>query len=283
MCKQLTRVLLLWTIGACALAETPAKTWMEPDTGMHFVAVPKGCFQMGSRDPVPPPPDTTWQFVGYKGTLSENEQPQHEVCLDAFWMGKYEVQRKEWRALMGDEPKGATARDDNDMPVVRVTWEQAQRFAQKLNERAGGKHRYRLPTEAQWEYVCRIGTAKAGAPDRGQLAQIARYGLGTPKWDRFGPNLGAVGQKQANVLGVYDMLGNVWEWTEDAYQADAYSRHVLFNPRVNGATASAPRVIRGGSFRTEFELVRCSKRGRQPENEALDSLGFRLIRELGQD
>ena len=255
--------------GTNALAGPAVPTWQESGTGMAFVAIPKGCFQMGSGQRVEPPADTMWHEIGYAGTLSDNEKPRHEVCVDAFWLGRYEVSVKEWRAIMGGEADG----QGDDAPVAKVSWDQARLFAQRLSERSG--QRLRLPTEAEWEYACRAGSASDALPSREQLAGLARYGLGSPTAAEA--VVGPVGRHAANAFGLHDMLGNVWEWVADSYHADGYARHSLYNPRVDAA--SAQHVIRGGSFRTEFAQVRCSRRGHQPASESMNTIGFRLVRE----
>ena len=252
-----------------AWAGPTAPTWQEPGTGMVFVSIPKGCFQMGSALPVAPPANTMWHEVGYVGSLSDNEKPRHEACVDAFWLGRYEVSVKEWRTVMGGEMLGR----GDDTPMADVSWEQARLFAQRLSERSG--QRLRLPTEAEWEYACRAGATTEALPAREQLAQQARYGLGSPTAAEAVAS--PVGRLAANAFGMHDMLGNVWEWVADNYQADGYARHNLYNPRVDAA--SAQHVIRGGSFRTEFDQVRCSRRGHQPSSESMSTIGFRLVRQ----
>ncbi|HEY3326501.1 MAG TPA: formylglycine-generating enzyme family protein [Novimethylophilus sp.] len=250
-------------------AGAAAKTWTEPATGMQFVAVPKGCFQMGSAKPVPPPADSYWAQIGFAKSLSEDEVPQHEVCVDAFWMGKFEVRIKEWQQIMAtaDAPG-----DGKDLPAAKVTWAQARDFAERLSTRSGGKYRFRLPTEAEWEYACLAGRKYKfePRPDPQELNKVAWYQFRTPK-----PSV--VGALKANAFGLHDMQGNVWEWVGDGYLADGYTRHALYNPRVEADTG--PRVIRGGSFRTELEQTRCAKRGHYPADDALDSIGLRLVRE----
>lgn len=255
--------------GANAWAGPDAPTWQEPGTGMVFVAIPKGCFQMGSAQPVEPPADTMWHEIGYVGKLSDNEKPRHEVCVDAFWLGRYEVTVKAWRAVMG----GAADGRGDDAPMAGLSWEQARLFAQRLGERSG--QRLRLPTEAEWEYACRAGATAEALPERSQLAQQARYGLGSPTAAEAVAD--PVGRLAANAFGLHDMLGNVWEWVADSYHVNGYARHSLYNPRVD--SASAQHVIRGGSFRTEFAQVRCSRRGHQPAAESLNTIGFRLVRQ----
>jgi len=254
---------------SAAWAGPAAQTWNEPTTGMAFIAVPKGCFQMGTAKPVPPPADSHWEQIGFKKSISENERPQHEVCVDAFWMGKFEVRIKEWQQIMQGSHAAGT---DNDAPVAQVSWTQAHSFAQQLSARSDGKYRFRLPTEAEWEYACRAGQKDApnAEPNPDTLNKLAWYQYRRRK-------SATVGTLQANAFGLHDMLGNVWEWVSDGYRADGYARHTLFNARVE--TDGAQRVIRGGSFRTELEQTRCAKRGHYLAAETLDSIGLRLVRE----
>lgn len=261
--------------GIAGAAEQAQKMWREPITNMPFVRLEKACFQMGSAKPVAPPANSEWESIGYQRDLSENERPAHEVCVDAFWIAQYEVTRDEFAALSA---KARQPKADGRFPASGMSWNEAARFARDLGARSGGKYEFRLPTEAEWEYACQAGTPAPDEIGNDELARIARYGLGTPEWDHFGPNIGEVGTKEPNAFGLYDMLGNVWEWTADAYREDAYTRHALYNPVTSESGAQTARVIRGASFRTEFQQVRCAKRSRQPPSEGLDTIGFRLVR-----
>lgn len=252
-----------------AFASQPLPTWTEPATGMVFVALPKDCFQMGSAKPVDPPFDSHWERIGYKGKLAEDEAPRHEACVDAFWMAKIEVSEADWHKVMG----GIAPADGGRRAKVGVTWLQARQFAQQLSIQSAGKLRFRLPTETEWEYACRAGASENAAPEREQLAENAWYAQ-SPKRSYEAREAGVL---KANGFGLHDMLGNAWEWTEDSYQADAYARHALYNPKVEAA--GAPRVIRGGSFRTELAQVRCAMRARYDPAETLDAIGLRLVRE----
>ena len=109
----------------------------DPITGMELVYIPKGCFQMGSENG------------------SDDEKPVHEVCVDGFWMGKYEVTQGQWKKIMGENP--AHFQKGDDYPVEQVSWKDAQKFISKLNQQSGKK--YRLPTEAEWEYAACAGTS----------------------------------------------------------------------------------------------------------------------------
>lgn len=248
------------------------RSWTEPVTGIVFVALPKGCFKMGAAKLIDPPSNSNWERIGYKGKLAQDEMPRHEVCVDAFWMAKTEVSEGDWDKVMGGAAPGGAGR----RAKVGVTWLQAQQFAQRLSAQSAGKLHFRLPTEAEWEYACRAGSAEhpdAQLEQPGQLAERAWYG-NSP---RRSYEASEVGLLQANPFGLHDMLGNAWEWTQDSYRSAAYARHALYNPKVEAV--GAPRVIRGGSFRTEFAQTRCAVRGHYEPAHTLDIIGMRLVRE----
>ncbi|HEY0844555.1 MAG TPA: formylglycine-generating enzyme family protein [Noviherbaspirillum sp.] len=254
--------------GGASGASATLQTWVEPTTKMVFVALPKGCYRMGTEKPVDPPPDAHWARIGYKGNLAEDEVPRHEVCVDAIWMAKTEVSEADWHKVMGGTPPA----DGGRRAKVGVTWEQARAFAQRLTALSSGMARFRLPTEAEWEYGCRAGNSKEAA-ETSELDGKAWFSEAQQR----SYEARETGVLQANAFGLHDMLGNAWEWTEDSYRADGYTRHALYNPKVD--EAGKPRVIRGGSFRTEFAQTRCTARGRYDPASSLDAIGVRLVRE----
>lgn len=254
----------------CAAGSGALPEWAEPLTGMKFVALPKGCIKMGTSGKIEPPFDASWERAGYKGNLAADEGPRHEICIDRVWMATTEVTQAHWHKVMDDTVLPASG----DRAKVNVTWYQAKEFAARLTALSGGKFRFRIPTEAEWEYACRAAAKEEEAPpDRDELADKA--------WYRNTPNrsyeVKEAGTFKANAFGLHDMLGNAWEWVEDSYAADGYARHALFNPKVD--MAGAPRVMRGGSFRTELSHMRCAMRGRYAPEHTLDSIGMRLVRE----
>lgn len=257
-----------------ATAQRQGPDWQEPATGMIFKDIPKGCFQMGAETPQIPHPEMFWERAGYTKTASEDERPVHEVCVNGFWMGKYEVRRSEWRQVMGEASNDDAK--DGELPMSGITWEQAEEFAQRLSRLSEGKNRFRLPTEAEWEYACRAGAPKDIDPLAGNLAGFARHEFshGSPQ---------PAGQLRPNDWGLHDVLGNVWEWVADDYAADAYARHDLYNPRMKAASAqknlNVQKVLRGGGFRTETVQVRCAMRGHHDPRIGTDAIGLRLVRE----
>lgn len=256
-----------WGDAQAQVSAAALPSWQEPLTGMVFVKLPKGCFQMGNRRPVA----YVEPYPGHPLTSSKfpfvDELPQHEVCVDAFWIGKYEVRADEWQRVMGGGAPRA------DLPATGMSWDEAEQFATKLGQLAGGQDRFRLPTEAEWEYACRAGAKQDVVATYGKPLNDAWYATGGSEMKGEAQ---VVGQLPANAFGLHDTLGNVWEWVQDAYQSKAYRQHALFNPLIRAATAQ--RVIRGASYRSEPLQVRCAKRGFYAANQSLGTIGLRLVR-----
>ena len=120
--------------------------WRDPITGITFVWVARGCYQMGCGS--------------WSGDCSDNAKPVHDVCLDGFWIGKTEVTQGQWKKVMGSVPSGFPREDT--YPVESISWTEAVNFIEKLNTMNNGQFTFRLPTEAEWEYACRSG----GKPDQ---------------------------------------------------------------------------------------------------------------------
>ena len=186
----------------------------NPIAGMEFVRIPAGEFLMGS-------------------TSGDNdEEPVTRVRISrAFELGKHEVTQAEWEAVMGSNPS-AFDECGGDCPVEKVSWDEVQEFIGRLNA-LEGEARYRLPTEAEWEYAARAGTTA----DRyaGNLDAIAWYG------ENSGARPHPVGRKAPNAFGLHDMLGNVWEWVQDWY--GAYPGGSVTDPQ--GPASGSRRVDRG--------------------------------------
>ncbi len=219
--------------------------------GMEFIKIPSGTFMMGA-----PPNDR--DFYG--------SSPPHQVTIsNGFYLGKYEVTQGQWKVLMGDNPSHFKDCGDN-CPVEQVSWERTQEFIQKLN--AKGEGVYRLPTEAEWEYACRAGTT--GDFNGNNLDKIAWYEKNA------GDKTNPVGQKQANAFGLYDMHGNVSEWTADWF--GNYQSGSVTDPK--GPVSGKTRVYRGGnyfSFNGGWGLPSAGRASESP-NYSNHQLGFRLIR-----
>jgi formylglycine-generating enzyme required for sulfatase activity len=233
-------------------------SYTDAETGMEFVLVKGGCYQMG---------DTFGD--GY-----ENEKPAHEVCLDDFYISKFKVTQGQWKTVLGNNPSHFKNCGDN-CPVENISWNDAQEFIRTLNQRTGKK--YRLLTEAEWEYAARSGGRKekwAGTSSESELGDYAWYSRNS------GGQTHPVGQKKPNGIGIYDMSGNVWEWVQDTYSGNAYSSHSRNNPLYRGSGAG--HVFRGGSWYYHPRGVRTTFRNHRSPLIIIrhHNVGLRLARTL---
>jgi formylglycine-generating enzyme required for sulfatase activity len=231
----------------------PSKTFRN-GLGMEFVLIPAGEFMMGSNNG------------------DSDEKPAHKVRISTpFYLGQYEVTQREWQAVMGQNP--SHFKGEATLPVENVSWEEVQEFLRRLNAREGGP-RYRLPTEAEWEYAARAGTSTAysfGDSER-QLGEYAWYG------EDLGGKTHPVGQKKPNAWGLYDMQGNVWEWVQDWYGEDTYTSAAVTDPQ--GPSSGSLRVFRGGSWINDARGCRAANRHFDAPGDRVANLGVRLLREV---
>ena len=192
-----------------------------------------------------------------------DEKPAHSVTLSGYYIGKYEVTQKLWKAVMGSNP--SRFKGDN-LPVERVSWNDVQEFLRKLNAMTGKN--YRLPTEAEWEFAARGGNSSRGYKYSGSnsVGSVAWY------YANSGDRTHAVGTKSPNELGIYDMSGNVWEWCQDWY--GSYSGSSQRNPK--GPNSGSSRVGRGGSWYHNTMYCRVSYRVNGTPGYRYSNLGFRL-------
>jgi formylglycine-generating enzyme required for sulfatase activity len=190
---------------------------------MTFTLIPAGTFQMGSDEP---------QAVS-------DEKPLHSVRIsNAFYLGTTEVTQQQWKAIMGADTNRSNFKGD-DLPVETVSWNEVQEFIRKLNAKEGGE-KYRLPTEAEWEYAARAGTTTAYSfgDEENQLGEYAWYD------GNSGGKTHPVGRLKANDWGLHDMYGNVWEWAQDWYSD------------YTAATTEAPAVDPKGSAEGAYRWSR---------------------------
>jgi len=220
----------------------------DPTTGMEFVLIKGGCFQMGSN------------------SSEKDDRPVHEVCVDDFYLGKYEVTQDQYQEITGSNPsffKGG------NLPVERVSWDDAQSYLRQLNSRSN--QNYRLPTEAEWEYAARNGGKDEIYAGGNNVNAVGWYG-GNSKGKTH-----PVGQKRANELGLYDMTGNVWEWCQDWFGRDYYGKSPRNNPQ--GPASGTDRANRGGGWFIDARLARVTVRNWfKPDDNRSFALGFRLAR-----
>ncbi len=192
-----------------------------------------------------------------------DEKPVHSVTLSDYMIGETEVTQALWRAVMGSNPSYYKG---DYLPVERVSWEDCQEFISKLNSLT--RQRFRLPTEAEWEYAARGGSKSRGYKYSGSdnLGDVAWY------YENSGDKTHSVKTKDSNELGLYDMSGNVWEWCEDFYDENAYSSHSSTNPK--GPSSGSWRVYRGGCY----GWINCITTGRKDggQSGADTHIGLRL-------
>ena len=211
-----------------------------------MIKVAGGTFQMGSDD----------------SDAESREKPVHSVTLSSYMIGETEVTQELWQAVMGSNPSDHKG---TQYPVENVSWNDCQTFVRKLNELTG--QRFRLPTEAEWEYAARGGNRSrgykyAGSNNIGEVTWYSDSGSGTHN----------VKTKAPNELGIYDMSGNVWEWCQDWYSS--YSSSAQTNP--TGAATGSYRVYRGGSWYNEARYCRVSFRTFHAPTYSNFNIGLRL-------
>ncbi len=258
-------------------------TYKDPSPGMEFVNVQGGCYQMG---------DTF-------GDGFRSEKPVHEVCVNDFALAKYDVTVGEFRkfivaagykteaekeggcgVLNGSKWEWDASRDwrnpgfnqDDSQPVVCVSWNDAEAFINWLSQVSGA--RYRLPTEAEWEYAARSGGKKEKYAGGNDVDALAWYHAND------GVTSHRVGTKQPNGLGLYDMSGNVLQWVEDWYGENYYRDSPRSNPQ--GPGSGHERVLRGGAWSDEPAYVRTARRSWKSPSHRGSILGFRLALSAGK-
>ena len=259
----ITAILLLCC--ACSHFEEPEPVFPDAQLDIVMVYVMGGTFLMGCT------PEQ-------KNDCDDKECPAHEVTLSDFYIGKYEVTQREWRLVMGTNIRGelkpATGMEaplsgkKDDHPMYYVSWEDAQKFIERLNDKTG--RNYRLPTEAEWEYAARGGNQSRGYRYSGgdNAGEVAWYG------DNSRSMTHPVGTKKANELGIYDMSGNVNEWVSDWY--GNYDGNPQMNPCGPVSGKYPYRVFRSGSWFNGAWYARASYRNAGSPRGRSGEMGFRL-------
>jgi len=252
-----------------AMSKRPPKAKSKKITnslGMEFVSIKPGSFIMGSPS-------------SEHGHL--NNERQHKVTLTkGFYMQTTEVTQGQWEAVMGSNPSHFKNCGDN-CPVEKVSWNDAQEFIRKLN-RKERTNRYRLPTDAEWEYAARAGSTTAFA--NGVISELrCGYDLNLDAMGWYCGNSGKrthrVAGKKPNRWGLYDMHGNVWEWCQDWYEKN-YPSGSAIDP--TGPSSGSYRVYRGGSWSNRARRCRSASRLRNEPGNRDNYLGFRLVLSPGQ-
>ncbi|KKG14767.1 hypothetical protein EO98_00160 [Methanosarcina sp. 2.H.T.1A.6] len=245
-----------YVVAKSGYSETPA-TFASSSTGMEFVLIPPGEFDMGSPSE--------------EKDRSDSESPVHKVKIkNPFYMGKSSVTQRQWKNIMGTNPshfKGEAR------PVEMVSWNDVQEFVKKLNA-TESTDKYRLPSEAEWEYACRAGTQTGYSfgDDESKLNDYAWYA------ENSGRKTHSICRKQPNSWGLYDMHGNVWEWVQDKWHENY--KDSPFDGNSWEDEDCFDRVSRGGSWYCGAESCRSAGRFKREAESRFGNLGFRLLMEL---
>jgi formylglycine-generating enzyme len=211
------------------------------------------------------------QFTMGNNEATQFEKPAHTVTISTFSMAKFEVTQKQWMEVTGRQPSGHAGCPD--CPVENVSWEEVQEFIKKINKISGKK--YRLPTEAEWEYAAKGGKMSSHFTFSGSnaAADVA--------WssENSGDSTHPVGKKKPNELGIFDMSGNVSEWCEDWFDMGFYSSSPAENPKNDKPGQTPVKVKRGGDFQSvALKNARNSCRNMSPFDVQQPNIGFRLCR-----
>lgn len=250
-------------------AQTEKHLQLSP-ARITFVSIPAGEFIMGTEDLA----EAIADLPEPKAAIINDETPAHKVIFrQPFLLSETEVTQKQWLDVMGSHPgpaKNWQRENWQQLPVVSVSWHDANAFINKLNQLSGDYH-YRLPTEAEWEYA-----ARAGSPG---LRPFSRLAMDEYAWYLHSSNDEAqpVASLKANDWGLYDMYGNAWEWVSDWYQPDSYSHAETVNP--GGPLSGTKKIRRGGSYHCPPHLIRPAYRAADLPDKAYSVLGFRLVAE----
>lgn len=248
--KELLDKLQLKPNPLTVMASGPASKKYINSIGQEFIYIPPGSFTMGDG--------------------KESDNPSHTINLtNGYYLQKTEVTQEQWQEIMGTNTSHFKGRNN---PVENVSWEDVQKFIEKLNEKEETSA-YRLPTEAEWEYAARAGTDNDYffGNDETMLVQYAWFSLNS--CDRTHP----VATRHPNQWGLYDMHGNVGEWVQDWYDKNYYKNSPHDNPP--GPESESHRVIRGGSCGSGPRDVRAAFHcgGGTPSFRG-GGVGFRLAR-----
>jgi formylglycine-generating enzyme required for sulfatase activity len=222
------------------------KRFTSPTIGAEFVLIPAGTFMMG-------------------------DAVLHQVVISKpYYMQVTEVTQGQWQKVMGNNPSLFNA-CGGDCPVENISWVDVQEFVRRLNQKEG-VNKYRLPTEAEWEFACRAGSAVKDAPGakEDEFGDYAWYDANSDRKTH------PVARKKPNAWGLYDMHGNVSEWCQDWY--DDYPEGKVIDPK--GPSSGQHKVLRGGSWLGSAVTLRSSFRGEDYAVVRCNDIGFRLVRDF---
>ncbi|WP_367182076.1 formylglycine-generating enzyme family protein [Sulfurimonas sp.] len=237
--------------------------------GMVFKEIPSGSFMMGTPtlstadcpkdNPFTAPNEYNDCVSSRTRNVNNNETPVHSVTVASFYMSETEVTQGQWYEIMGDNPANFKTGNVN-MPIELVSLDDTKIFIKRLNAKEGGD-KYRLPTEEEWEYAARAGTTTKWSCGDSEscVSSIAVYNTTSPK---------PVKSKKPNAFGLYDMSGNVWEWTESCWTSN-----------YNSGKDCEYKVMRGGGWSSNnADCIRSAYRGTNTPSSRTGKDGFRLLR-----
>lgn len=256
--------------GDVQASAAPAPLIKEPAAGIELAFVKGGCFRMGDifND------ESHERAAGVAVEDPGDTKPVHQVCVGDYYIGKFEVTRGQWKSLMGNDPSSPTTCSRSDCPVDNVSWRDVETFIKKLNAK-DARRRFRLPTEAEWEYAARSGGKDERYSGGNDVESVSWYEGTTRELTDRTRGAQPVGTRASNGLGIHDMSGNVYELTSDWYGATYYSSSARDNPR--GPDSGEQRVERGGCASGSPGNSRVARRG---EFAGGATSGFRIVREL---
>jgi formylglycine-generating enzyme required for sulfatase activity len=232
---------------SCGGQTHTVKEYRHDQTGLEFVLVPGGTFDMGSENG------------------DNDEKPVHRVTVRPFLMSKYEVTQAVWEKIMGSNP--SYFKGDGNLPVEQVSWNDCQEFCKKTG--------LSLPSEAQWEYACRAGTRTNYYWGDSMDGEYCWY------TDNSGGKTHPVGTRKPNAFGLYDMSGNVWEWCQDEWHSNYQGAPCDASVWETYISGGSGRVFRGGGWSSRSPAhCRSASRTRSAAGRRWGSLGFRVVRPI---
>lgn len=264
------RAMAFMVLGSCLMfpvrgQDSVVRVTVGEGVTVEMVWVKGGTFTMGNQETP----------KGVKLTY-EASRPEHQVTVGNYYIGRFEVTQGLWSAVMGENPSKFAGGDNDSLPVESVSWEDAQRFTIMLSQMTG--RRFRLPTEAEWEYAARGGVKShelrvKGLPfagcERGKLDEYCWYCVNSERTPH------PVGRRLPNALGLYDMSGNVAEWCQD--WMEAYQKEAQENPR--GPREGENKILRGGHYNSTSPACTVYDRGWYLPTMKQEYFGLRLVME----
>ncbi len=270
MSKHINKYSLTFLLCGCFAIPLQAEE-ITNSLGIRLTKIPAGQFIMGTRDV----DSAMMEVPEADATTFDDETPAHRVTISqSFYIGTTEITQAQWFAVMENKPgpeKYWQQKNWRNLPAVSISWVMANRFVEELNK-VDKKYHYRLPSEAEWEYAARAGSTESRPWEEDQLEDYAWF------INNSGDNPQPVATKKPNTFGLYDMIGNAWEWTADWYSPKVYTKAGRTDPQSpkNGTK----RVRRGGSYHCPLHMTRVAYRAADNPNNAYSVLGFRVAAQL---